>query len=78
MVKDYIYLYGEVRRPGRYEYSSDLSVEKAIVLAGGFNTRASKRKISVSRGIPAVITKKLPLDFQVLPGDVITIGASLF
>ena len=78
VVKDYIYLYGEVRRPGRYEYTPDLSVEKAIVLAGGFNTRASKRKISVSRGMPAVISKKLPLDFKVLPGDVITIGASLF
>jgi protein involved in polysaccharide export with SLBB domain len=76
--KQYVYLYGEVSRPGRYEYSEDLSVEKAIVLAGGFNTRASKRKISVSRGTPAIITKKVPLDYQVLSGDVITIGASLF
>jgi polysaccharide export outer membrane protein len=76
--KDYFYLYGEVRRPGRYEYSPGLSVEKAIVIAGGFGQRASKRKISVSRGNPAVIEKKVPLEYPIKPGDVITIGASLF
>ena len=76
--KDYIYLYGEVRRPGRYQYSANLTVEKAIVIAGGFGGRASKRKISVSRGNPAVREKKVPLDYPILPGDVITIGASLF
>ena len=76
--KLYIYLYGEVNKPGRYEYTTDLSVEKAIVIAGGFGARASKRKISVSRGNPAKIKKKVPLDYQILPGDVITIGASLF
>ncbi len=76
--KEYIYLYGEVGRPGRYEYLTGLSVEKAIIIAGGFGNRASKRKISVSRGTPAVKKKKVPLDYPVLPGDVITIGASWF
>lgn len=76
--KLYIYLYGEVSRPGRYEYLNSLSVEKAIAMAGGFGSRASKRKISVSRGEPAVKEEKVPLDYPIQPGDVITIGVSLF
>ena len=76
--EQYIYLYGEVQRPGRYVYFDDLSVEKAIVIAGGFGPRASKKKISISRGNPAVKTNKVPLNASVEPGDVITIGVSLF
>ena len=76
--EQYIYLYGEVQRPGRYVYFDDLSVEKAIVIAGGFGPRASKKKISISRGDPAVKTNKVPLSAPVEPGDVITIGVSLF
>lgn len=74
----YIYLYGEIKKPGRYEFTPGLSVEKAIALAGGFNPRASKRKINVSRGSPARIAKKVPLDYSIKPDDVITVGASLF
>jgi polysaccharide export outer membrane protein len=76
--KQYIYLYGEVKRPGRYEFMHNLSVEKAIVIAGGFGNRASKRKISVTRGTPAVKEKKVPLDYPIMPGDIITVGVSLF
>jgi len=74
----YIYLYGEVKKPGRYEFQDNLSVEKAIVIAGGFGGRASKRKISVTRGTPAVKEKKVALDYPIMPGDIITVGVSLF
>jgi polysaccharide export outer membrane protein len=76
--KRYYYLYGEVRKPGRYEYIDNLSVEKAIVIAGGFGNRASKRKITVTRGTPAVKKKKAPLDYPIMPGDIISVGVSLF
>lgn len=75
----YIYLYGEVRSPGSYEYYDGLTVEKAIALAGGFGSRASKRKIEITReGDPPQKLKRVELRAPIMPGDVVTVGASLF
>ena len=75
----YIYMYGEVSKPGSYEFRNGLSVEKAIALAGGFGIRASKKKINISReGNPPVKIKRAQLTDKIMPGDVITVGASLF
>ncbi|MDH3690445.1 MAG: SLBB domain-containing protein [Gammaproteobacteria bacterium] len=75
----YIYLYGEVTAPGSYEYHNGLTVEKAIALAGGFAPRASKRKIKITREAdPPQTLKRVELREPVMPGDVITVGASLF
>jgi polysaccharide export outer membrane protein len=79
--KQYIYLYGEVRSPGSYDYRQGLTVEQAVALAGGFTDRASKRKIDVSRyrdGQEPEKLKRVKLYFDIMPGDVITVGASLF
>ena len=78
---DYIYLYGEVKKPGSFPYREGLTVEKAIALAGGFGVRASKGKIDISREVEGEGTKKLKkvsLTEPVLPGDVITVGESWF
>jgi len=73
------YVYGEVGTPGSYPFREGLTVEKAIVLAGGFGARASKRKISIAReGDPPQRLERVDLDTKLQPGDVITIGASLF
>ncbi len=80
-IKEFIYLHGEVKSPGSYEYRKGLTVEKALALAGGFSDRASKRKIQISReskGGDVVRLRKVGLNFTVKPGDVITVGASLF
>lgn len=74
----YIYLHGEVRKPGRYRYTKGLTVEKAIVIAGGFGLRASKRKISITRGDPPKKIKRVKLDEVLRPGDVVSVGVSLF
>lgn len=77
--KLYIYMYGEIAKPGSYEFRNGLSVEKAIALAGGFGIRASKKKIKISReGEPPIIIKRAKLTDIVMPGDVITVKASLF
>lgn len=79
--KAYIYLHGEVRTPGGYEYRQGLTVEKAIALAGGFTPRASKGKIEVTRDSAGGEVKKIkgaPLTEPVEPGDVINVGASFF
>jgi len=73
------YVHGEVARPGAYPFSDNLTVEKAITLAGGFGKRASKRKIEIVRDSdPERKSKRVNLNDQVEPGDVINVGTSLF
>ena len=80
----YIYMHGEVPSPGEYPYRKGLTVEKAIVLAGGFTIRASRKKISVTRyaeqdenGKPKRL-RRVKLYEPIEPGDVIVVGASWF
>jgi polysaccharide biosynthesis/export protein len=40
---------GQVRRPGEYEYSDDLSLKDLIYLAGGFTYAAANAKIEIVR-----------------------------
>lgn len=78
---NYVYLYGEVSKPGGYEFRSGLTVEKAVAMAGGFTPRASKRKIDISRyeeGEGASTLDSVKLTEKILPGDVITVGESWF
>ena len=78
----YIYLHGEVQKPGEYLYRRGLTVEKAIVLAGGFTLRASKKRISVARTIDGEEApqrlRKVKLHLPVEPGDIIDVGARWF
>ena len=77
--KQYFYMKGEISRTGKFVYSDGLTVDKAIVEAGGFTARASKRKISLTRdGDPPVELKYVDLNTAVIPGDIISIGTSLF
>ena len=80
--ESFIYLHGEVNQPGEYRFRRGLTVEKAIVLAGGFSMRASRRKISVTRLVqgqekPETLTKA-ELYMPIEPGDIIKVGASFF
>jgi len=75
----FFYVYGEVAKPGSYPYRDGLTVEKAIVLAGGFGPRASHSKLSITRdGDPPKKIDRVQLTDTISPGDVITVGASLF
>lgn len=80
----YIYLHGEVASPGEYKFRSGLTVEKAIVLAGGFTIRGSRKKISVTRYVDKDVNeepekvKKVKLYTEIKPGDVINVGATWF
>lgn len=73
------YVHGEVKKPGGYPYASSLTVEKAIVLAGGLTERASKEKITILReDIKNKNSVTVRLDVAVKPGDIITVGESFF
>ena len=73
------YVHGEVKKPGGYPYISNLTIEKAIVLAGGLTERASKKKITILReNSPKNNPVSAGLNVVVKPGDVITVGESFF
>lgn len=74
------YILGEVDKPGKYPYSSALTLQQAVATAGGFTYRASTSKIFLQRGDKGEVEVKLSKDkpFWILPGDTIRIGERYF
>lgn len=71
-----VYVMGQVVRGGKYPYVPGMTVLKAIALAGGYNDKASRSRIDITRdGMPrARATETLLLR----AGDTIDVGESLF
>jgi polysaccharide export outer membrane protein len=71
------YIGGAVNDPGSYEFELDLTVDKAIAIAGGLKDRASSKNWFIIRGNNK---DKLPVTAKskVKPGDIVTIGESIF
>ncbi len=74
---NYYYIYGEVIRSGRYPFEDGLSIEKAIIVAGGYTPFASKRNVTVRRDSEEK-PMKIKLHEPVMPGDVITVKKRWF
>ncbi|WP_318469610.1 polysaccharide biosynthesis/export family protein [Photobacterium leiognathi] len=73
-----IYVGGEVRRPGGYEYQPNLSVEKAVALAGGFTDRADTDDITIKDANNKLKTDDASINMEIEPGDIIVVGQSFF
>jgi protein involved in polysaccharide export with SLBB domain len=71
------YVNGRVRRPGGFPYQQGMTVQKSISLAGGFDARANKEEIYLTRGENGESTKTT-MDTIVQPGDVITVERGFF
>lgn len=81
---------GQVTRPGSYELqgTESLGILEAVGMAGGFSRIADTKNITVKRSVDGktqtikVNTKKLEDpqggSFDVLPGDIITVGESWY
>jgi polysaccharide biosynthesis/export protein len=66
---------GEVKTPGRYLYEKNLTIHKAITMAGGFTEKAEKTTIKVTRQAESMShTVDVDLDSHVLPDDFIVIA----
>ncbi len=80
----YVYVGGEVTRPGRVVWTPDLSVSKAIQAAGGFTLYAKETKVSLTRGQKAydvniTLAQKNPAqDIHLMPGDSVQVPRSPF
>ncbi len=83
-IKEYrpYFVRGEVNSPGSFPFKPGLTVEKAVSMAGGFTSRASKSKFYiVSDDSPEDeenARKSASLGTRVRPGDVIHIEQSFF
>jgi polysaccharide export outer membrane protein len=82
---------GQVTKPGTFEFpgGKSLTLLQAVGIAGGFTRTADRTKVVVKRSSKAdeeetlkVNAKKLAGEgrgsFEVMPGDVITVGESWF
>ena len=80
----YIYVGGEVQRPGRIVWTPDLTVAKAIQSAGGFTLYAKETAVSLVREktaypIDVKLAQKNPAqDPRLLPGDSLQVPRSPF
>ena len=78
-VAAFIYVTGEIQRPGRYRLEKDTTIQKAVTLAGGFTKFAATKSMTVKRMVDG---KRL--DFQAGPydllqaEDVVVVRPSLF
>lgn len=82
---------GQVAKPGTYEFpgGKSLSLLQAVGIAGGFTRTADRGKVIVTRGTEKdkeeaikLNAKKMAAEgkgsFELLPGDIITVGESWF
>lgn len=74
------YVSGEVNKPDSYKYEKDLTVIKAITMAGGFSKIAAKNKIRIIRIVNGKknIYENVNMDEPILPDDVVVIPESFF
>ena len=70
---------GEVKKPGGVDFQPGLTLRKAVSLAGGFTERANKKQfLVISANDPNRKENKVGLDYQVQPGDIITVEDTFF
>lgn len=80
----YIYIGGEVQRPGRIPWSPDLTLSKAVQSAGGFSLYAKESKVMLTRDRKAYefdvnLAQRQPeQDPLLFPGDSIQVPRSAF
>ena len=80
----YVYIGGEVQRPGRIAWSPDLTLAKAVQSAGGFTLYAKETKVTLTRDRQAYdfdvkLAQRRPEEDPLLfPGDSIQVPRSAF
>lgn len=80
----FFYVGGEVRAPGRYGWTEDVTVLKAINTAGAFTDYANRRRVEIVRGKDKQVVdceelRRDPInDVPIQPGDSIWVPRSIF
>ena len=75
----FVYVTGEVKSPGAYKITENLTVLKTITLAGGLTQKAGQGKIKIVRKTDnGEVTIKVRMDDLVMPDDVLMVPESIF
>jgi polysaccharide export outer membrane protein len=80
----FFYVGGEVRQPGRFPWSEDITLLKAINTAGGFTEYSNRRKVELARDKDKyvfdyeAIRQNPAKDVPIRPGDSIYVSRSVF
>ena len=73
------FILGEVNQAGQYPFVSNLTVENAVAVAGGFSPRAVKTQAVLSRTINGqIVTALVPITYPVRPGDTVNVQERWF
>jgi polysaccharide export outer membrane protein len=73
------YILGEVNKPGKYNYTPDLTVMQAVATAEGFTYRADSSAVYVRhKSDPSEREVNLTATTAVLPGDTIRVAQRYF
>ena len=73
------FILGEVTAPGQYAYVPQMTVEKAVAVAGGFTPRAYRWDIEIERPVAGGVARQAvaPVE-RVRPGDTIMVRERWF
>ena len=73
------FIHGQVKRPGGYDFQEDLTLDKAIAIAGGLDIRASKDDWEITRTIDGKLIKiDANIATLIRPDDIIKINQTFF
>lgn len=76
-----IYIMGEVAKPGQYPYEPNMTLQRAVAVAGGYTVRANSRQLILHRDGDSV-NRRIPLEvktqFALRPGDTLTVPKRYF
>ncbi len=80
----FFYVGGEVRAPGRFNWTEDMTLLKAINTAGSFTDYANRSRVEITRGKQKITADGEQLlrdpskDIPIRPGDSIWVPRSIF
>lgn len=75
-----VYVYGEVRKPGRYKLERNMSVIQALSVGGGLSAKGTEKGLTIRRTNKdgKLKTIKVGLDDQLQQNDVLYVREALF
>lgn len=83
-----IHVFGQVSKPGRFDYYPGLTIIQAIAMAGGFTSKAARKDTRLIRKVKGIKRRfRIPLnnlnsqrvvDFGLRPGDIIHVPESWY